>query len=496
MNAFKLWSSMAFRQEKPCECAEARLRQSPRGRGVRILTCIFLVLGTGSGVWGGESTTIEVTLRLLTGGQVTGLVADHNDHGLVVVHGQTPYVFGWSELEAGSAYGARLNLLVLARGSFEDLSADDHFGLGLFALARGRNDLAADAFQHAKRLDPNMAKRVERAFSDARRSAHAAGEASALLVPEVAPATGGEGGLTEEGEARPMTDESETAWAMPAGTSEEAYEKSLAAYHTFGDKVREVIGADIVLIETEHFLIWTDWEKSQRGRLAEWCEAMYAAVAGQLGLAAGQQVFLSKCPVFAWQSRARFQKFAQKFDGYDGAGAVGYTRSIEKNGHTHVVLVRNGRTPADYDRFACTLVHEGTHAFLHRLYSPRLIPHWVNEGFADLIADRVLGERCPHGGNAGLIARPFVRYDWPVRDLIADSGPIAVHQYSLAHSLVRYLEWRGRERFARFVRSLKDGLSIAEALAAAYDGMTPATFEQSWREWVRASDEHPAAPGG
>lgn len=495
MNANWLWSRMAFRRHHHRDDVRVRLQRRSGGRGLHFLACIFFAWGMGPGVWGDESTTIEVTLRLLTGGQVTGLVADHNAHGLVVVHGQTPYVFGWSEIEAGSAYGARLNLLILARGSFEDLSAEDHFALGGFALARGRNDLAAEAFKQAKRLDPKLEEQVERAFADARRSAPVVGEASALLVPEGAPATDSEKPPMAESGAGSTGGENEVAWAMSA-PNEEIYEKSLAAYRTFGEKVREVIGADVVLIETEHFLIWTDWERNQRARLAEWCEAMYAAVGAQLGVAAGQQVFLSKCPVFAWQTRARFQKFARKFDGYEGDSAVGYTRSIEKNGHTHVVLVRNGRMPADYDRFACTLVHEGTHAFLHRLYSPRLIPHWVNEGFADLVAYRVLGERCPQGGNAALIARPFVRYDWPVRDLIAGSGPIAVHQYSLAHSLVRYLESRGRERFARFVRSLKDGLSIAEALAAVYDGMTQASFEQSWREWVRASDEHPAAPGG
>jgi hypothetical protein len=166
---------------------------------------------------------------------------------------------------------------------------------------------------------------------------------------------------------------------------------------------------------------------------------------------------------------------------------VGYTRSIEKNGHVHVVLLRQGRSEADFDRFACTLVHEGSHAFMHRLYSTRLIPHWVNEGYAELTAERVLGEHCDTAEKAALLAQQFVRYDWPLGEMLEGLAPIEVHEYPLAHSLVAHLEGLGRPRFTGFVRGLKDGRTTAEALAANYDGMTFAQLEQSWRSAVRSN---------
>jgi hypothetical protein len=253
------------------------------------------------------------------------------------------------------------------------------------------------------------------------------------------------------------------------------------AYRTFGEKVREVMGKDVVLLESDHFLIWTDWERKYRDRLTGWAETMDAALREQFDLRAADEVFLAKCPVFCWRSKARFQKFARYFDGYAGSNAVGYTRSIEKNGHVHVVLLRQGRKEADFDRFACTLVHEGSHAFMHRLYSTRLIPHWVNEGYAELTAERVLGEHCDAAEKAALLARQFVRYDWPLGGMLDRAAPVEVYEYPLAHSLVTYLEGLGRRRFAGFVKSLKEGRTVAEALAADYDGMTLEQLEANWR---------------
>jgi len=275
---------------------------------------------------------------------------------------------------------------------------------------------------------------------------------------------------------------------LAAHPSPETRTRVMEAYRTFGEKVREVMGKDVALVETDHFLIWTDWEKKYRDRLTGWTEAMYAALGEQFNLKATDEVFLAKCPVYCWRSKARFQKFARYFDGYDGSNAVGYTRSIEKNGHVHVVLLRQGQTEPDFDRFASTLVHEGSHAFLHRLYSTRLIPHWVNEGYAELIAERVLGEHCDAAEKAALLARQYVRYDWPLAGMLESTAPIEVYEYPLAHSLVAHLESLGRQRFAGFIRSLKEGRTTAEALGANYDGMSLEGLEASWRAATRAAD--------
>ena len=403
---------------------------------------------------------------------------DHSEHGLVIVRGDTPYVFAWDELESGSAFAAKRSLLSLERGGGAKLSAEDHFQLGIFALSHGRRDLAASEFRTAQRLDSEYRSIIREASAKYRRKKEDSSVQDHPLSREEEGPTPREPGLAEHVE----TELSRAGGiSLAPGPTPRHREQVLEVYRTFGAKVREVIGREVALVESDHFLIWTDWEPRYHRLLTEWCESMYRALCVQFDLDPSGNVFLAKCPVFCWRSKARFRKFSRQFDGYSGADAVGYTRSIQQTGHVHVVLLRMGRSEVDFARFACTLVHEGTHAFLHRLYTTRLIPHWVNEGYADLMVERVLEDRSHKGENAALLARQFARYDWPVTELIHSVGPIEVHQYSLAHSVIAHLAEAGPERFAGFIRGLKAGEPTAAALAASYDGLTLDQLEARWR---------------
>lgn len=481
--------------------------------GRRILFSVFAVAPWAPAHVGvAQPNTVSVDLKLRTGGGISGLVVEHDHHGLVVVRDQRPYAFAWNEIEPGKAYVAWRKVLVLERGGDERLSAQDFFDIGRFALRVGRNDLAADEFARARRLDRSFEPRIRRAFDDFRERQSKLRATPSARFDEVSPREPDVAGNgvdaavrdsgREESESPALVDRTQAIALTPAiadggnlpASSEETRTNVMIAYRTFGAKVEEVLGKDVVLVETDHFLIWTDWDKRERLRLVEWSEAMYAALCEQFGLGRSGEVFLAKCPMFCWRNKASFRKFARYFDGYSGDDAVGYTRSIEKSGHVHVVLVRQGNSPDDLDRFASTLVHEGTHAFLHRLHSTRLIPHWVNEGFANVLAERVLGDRCNNAESAALLARPYVRYDWPIGDFLRDAGPIAVEQYPLAHSVVGYLLSLGSERFAGLIRGLKDGRSISEALAANYDGLSLEGLEAAWRDSIRRTDSALQAP--
>ncbi len=464
-------------------------RGASYGRNVqcRLFTLAFSMTFVTS-VAHAQTETIRVDLKLRTGGALSGLVVDHTEHGLVIVHERTPYVFAWDELESGSAYATRQVLVAFDRGGAKHLSAEDHFQLGLFTLRNGRRDLAANEFRKARKLDNAYRRIIRDAFDEYRRS-EAASKTYNDPLEDSAPietiGTTRETGLAARVEAQLARTEGAT---LAPGPLADSRAQVLKVYKTFGAKVQEVIGKDVVLIDSDHFLIWTDFEPQYRNRLTDWCESMYAALCSQFDLNPTDNVFLAKCPVFCWRSKSRFLAFARQFDGYDAANAVGYARSIERNGHVHIVLLRSGRSEADFDRFACTLVHEGTHAFLHRLYTSRLIPHWINEGYADLMAERVLKDRCHTGETAELLSRQFARYDWPIAELLRSAGPIEVHQYPLAHSVVAHLEAWGRERFAGFLKDLKAGKATESALAANYDGLTLAELESRWLSAVRRAD--------
>ena len=95
-------------------------------------------------------------------------------------------------------------------------------------------------------------------------------------------------------------------------TPESTRAKVLDIYRGFGRKAQEVLGKRVAAIESEHFLIWTDWSKTDRTRLVALCEAMYAAMCRQFGISTTAPVFLAKCPVFCFESKARFLKFAME----------------------------------------------------------------------------------------------------------------------------------------------------------------------------------------
>lgn len=415
-----------------------------------------------------------VTIQLRAGGSVTGQIVDHDEHAMLLLRGTTPFVFSWRELELPSVLAARSALLD-AKHAGKPWTADDHFDLGQFALRFDRNDVADDYFRNAARLDRRFEPRIRQAWDEFRKR-------------------------RESQRSDPLEFLDDTATEPPSDTPSsapldipptETRDQLDAAYRTFGAKVRELLGRDIVLVESDHFLIWTDWELKQRPRLSTWAEAMYAALCKQFELGATDAVFPAKCPMFCFRSKARFRKFAKTFDGYDGVDAVGYTRGIERHGHVHVVLVRPGTTPADLDRFACTLVHEGTHAFLHRLYSHQLLPPWVNEGMAELTVESVLPDRCDTGETAALLARGFAANGWELGNFITGSDAVEVQQYPLAHSLIAYLQSRGPKGLPAFIRSLKQGRTVTQALAEAFDGLTPNELDRAWRASNREPIETP-----
>ena len=457
----------------------------------RLALLVLPALGApGADAWG-QTETISVELDLVTGGALSGLVVDATDFGLVIVHEQTPYAFAWDEVETPSAYRAKRALRALARGGQEHLWAEDHFELGNFALERGNATLARKEFDEACALDAQYEAFVHNAFERHRTRCRSTPVEHDPFEGGVMPsADGHEGETPQDGlTARLAALDKLQGVYRAEQTSGELRQAVRAVYDQFGAQVVEVMGKRAVRLESEHFLIWTDWDARTREHLVPWCEAMYGALCRQFGLDPAQDIFLAKCPVFCWRTRGRFLKFARLFDGYDGREAVGFSRSIADNGHVHLVLLQQGCSPADLDRFACTLVHEGTHAFVHRLYAPRLLPPWVNEGLAECMAEEVLKDRCPAGEKAALLSRQYARYGWSIGSLLEDLSPLQVHQYPLAHSLVARLRERGQERFAGFIRSLKEGKNAAEALSANYDGLTPAGLEADWRAAVRSAED-------
>ncbi len=468
-----------------------RMRYQQRNRlccGL-LLTITLGVATTQSVANDPTQSTIVVKIQPRTGGSIQGPVVDYNDHGLVLMQAGVPYALAWKQLESGTAYTARRDLLAHTRGGWDKLSAQDHFNLGRFALEFNRQDLARADFNQTSALAKKQYeesihhawqqfREKRKRWKRARKSTHA-DRTSELSTKKI---------ITDDASVvHGIGDDLDRAVHIAeAGfvhdTDEDIRARVRAAYLQYGEKVQEIMGSSVVFIETEHFLIWTDWPKRSRDQLIRWLEDMYSSLSKQFGVDDSTNIFLSKCPVFCWRSKARYQRFAQKFDGYDGKDSIGYTRSIESNGHVHMAFMRRGSEPADIDRLACTIVHEGTHAFLHRLYTTRLLPHWINEGAAEMTATVVLGRQCPAGGNATLLAKQYAKYNWPLGQFLQSVAPIDAHQYPLAQSIVSYLNTQSIKRWRALIKALKNGNTFSKALAHAYDGLNVKQLESGWRE--------------
>lgn len=418
-----------------------------------------------------QASALKVTLKLAIGGEVAGEVLDHTDELIVLDYQGVPCAFAFDELEVASAYLAKRELLIRARGGPDRLTAEDHYRLGAYALHREHSALANREFRLAEQADGGFRDKIDQALREDRDRRMQEKAESGSTPLDAPPAPAGEPVLPGAAEAVDGLDPSDSAAVIEA-------------YKRFGQAVQQQVKADLVLLETEHFLIWTDWPRPRREQLSDWCERMYAALAVQFGVPAGREVFLGgKCPVFCFRAKAGFLRFAQTYDNWRPSNAVGYSRTAQ-SGHVHLVVYLRRTSPYEIDRFAGTLVHEGVHAFLHRYRRTLNISGWVAEGLADYMAEKVLGERCLLGERAELVARQYVKRGIPVGELLRNPGMPAAHEYPVAYSLVEYLIKRNPAAFASLINDLKDGQSVEQALQRNFGGMTFRALEASWRTYV------------
>ncbi len=439
---------------------------------------VVLVMISAAASWAGERPPSPVLqFHLITGGQIIGRMLSATDRSVVVDCDGFPCAFTYDRMLPDSACRTKFFVLSWTRGGRERLTAADHHALGLLALRHNRYTLAKRNFTAAARIDSTHRLLGDRALTEHRRRRR--GDASATDDEPKEPVHS-----AFAGDRGPALD-----FSLPADLTDPALQeldesrrnRIINAYKKVGRELRERVGSDLVLLETPHFLIWTDWAKAEHSHLRAWCEQMYESLIARFSLPPDAPVFAGKCPVFCLRSRKRFRTVAHLLDDYDVTGALGYTSS-DGNGHVHVVVCRQGGSDAARDAFAATLVHEGAHAFLHRYLTTRPLPPWINEGLAELVADAVLGQRCPSREAADAVAREIRRRDLSIQPLFADDHALEARWYPVAHSLVAFLLERDSARFVRWISSLKAGADAETALHEEFR----LTFDDLERAWISA----------
>jgi hypothetical protein len=138
-----------------------------------------------------------------------------------------------------------------------------------------------------------------------------------------------------------------------------------------------------------------------------------------------------------------------------------------------------------------TLAHETTHAVVSRIYDGRRWPLWLNEGFADYMADACAAAR--RGLAPGPNPRNLPTATMTLTELISvtryPEDPVSVTRlYETGTKFVRYLFARyPAELFPKFVNRLLDGAPASEALSEVYSGefRDLAAFDKKFQTVIR-----------
>jgi hypothetical protein len=246
--------------------------------------------------------------------------------------------------------------------------------------------------------------------------------------------------------------------------SSEEHAAEVEALEAFVQQVRGTFPA-LVVVETHEFLVATDILPEQVTPFVTSLDAMHDFLCSLYGIPQGEPVWKGKCLVFAFSREADFLAFEERFMQMRPQGVHGLCH--QRSDGRVVMACFRGKDPA---AFAHMLVHETSHGFNHRWLSPARVPSWLNEGMAEWVGSQVV----PGSGQVPIKeAQAFeaIRAGGRVGENFFDDerdSRIAPLQYGVASSLVRFLVSRDRRRFAQFVRLVKEGSDVEQALAETF----------------------------
>lgn len=256
----------------------------------------------------------------------------------------------------------------------------------------------------------------------------------------------------------------------------------------WAESARRNVVSTMHLVESEHFLIFSAWNRSNDRPLRNVCEEMYAKLSQQFNVASTESVWIGKCPIYVFWRTQDFKRFAAQVDktlrrNADVSHAAGYHAT--RGRFSYIVL--NGANDFGptrekaIQRFYEVLVHEGTHAFMNRYLTSRTLPVWVGEGLADYMAATLV----PQSDANSKYLRATRHALSSGRDVsrILNKKNLSYLDYGVAHSLVRHMIAGNSQAFIRFVVLMKQGQSEASALMEAYN----ATRGSLLRNWAFAN---------
>lgn len=245
--------------------------------------------------------------------------------------------------------------------------------------------------------------------------------------------------------------------------SSDEHAAEVAELEQFVDLVRQSFPG-LAKTATHEFVVATDIPAQQMGPFVANLDAMHDFLCDLYGIPRGEPVWKGKCLVVAFLREDDFLAFEERFMDVRAQGVHGLCHQ-RSDGRVIMACHRGDDAPA----FAHMLVHETSHGFNHRWLSPTRVPSWLNEGIAEWVGTQVVtvSNQVPLKEAAALA---MMRATGRVGDRFFDGDDAKIQpvQYGIASSLVRFLVARDRGKFAAFIRAVKEGMPVEDALQASY----------------------------
>lgn len=247
--------------------------------------------------------------------------------------------------------------------------------------------------------------------------------------------------------------------------------------------VADGMGLKLTTIKTAHFIIFTNWDSREHSFLKNNCENAYTAVSRQFDIPIIENVFVGLLPVFMFDTKDQFIKYANDFDKFDVPKTwLGYF-SQHADGSGHMVMWKPDTKKLAVDQaevqWAHTLTHEFTHAFVSRYRSNQRIPRWLNEGLAEVIA----GVPFPRPGTHNY-AKMMAGKKFEFQDLFDDKKLPPGEMYPVMQTMVEALIQEDRKAFLKMFDDIKDGMDPEAAMRKNYKAGY-ADWEKAWRNYAR-----------
>ncbi len=424
--------------------------------------------------------------------KVSGNLTAYDEANFTLKVGKEDRTLAWMDITPTSAFTLRQRLI-------DKSKAGDWLELGRFGLDVGAKDQAQAALRQAVRLDASLKAKVDELLAGSPKSDAADSETSTSMAegdstPD-APAqqdrkdeelvkNADEAGVPVVQPGRKKGEKVERVKYQPA-TPEQAAE-AMKRIRAQQEKVAEQLNVKFTEFETEHFIVFTDWDDREHNFLKKNLEEAYRVVSRQFDMSPKDNIFVGKLPVYMFARFSDFKSFALKIDRFPVTQTVaGYYHGNDQ-GFGHMSMwkpnesLTGSRNIKDAERlWAYVLVHEFTHAFLARYRSNEFIPRWLNEGIAEVIAS----SQFPMPDRYR-IARYVAHDGGDLSKLFDDENMPGGMYYPVMQTMVELLVKTDRKKFIRMIDDIKDGVDPEEALQKHFKTDYRA-FARAWREWAK-----------